>query len=427
MREILHKKILKKNFILLLTAIIVFSTISVTADTSMKPSKYMLASTDNIQPQQQKNNFDRDWFAWLHYDGPNFDAIGYSGGMGVWETAIRFTPIELGNFTGYNLTTVQVYHGWITGPPQPAHNGKLKIYDAGTSTSPGPLLYQQAFVSPEGNGWFNITLTTPIVIAGNKDLWVSIEWTMIEFTYPAGCDAGPHVPGKGDWVWNEEDGWGELCNHSAFDVNWNIRARVIISEPPETPQQPSGPAQGVAGKEYAFSTSTTDPEGGAILYQWDWGDGTLSDWLGPFGSGETTVAFHNWTKAGTYEIKVKAKDLHDAESDWSDPLVISIVAPVLEIRNISGGIFKINAVIKNTGGVDALHVNWSIFLKGGFIFLGKETSGKVLVIPAGGESTISSGVILGFGKTVITMSAETVGFSDTVDKNASVFLFFIKI
>ena len=43
-----------------------------------------------------------------------------------------------------------------------------------------------------------------------------------------------------------------------------------------------------------------------------------------FNSGKTCEALHKWTTQQIYYIKVKTKDIHDAESDWSDPLVISI-------------------------------------------------------------------------------------------------------
>jgi len=89
-------------------------------------------------------------------------------------------------------------------------------------------------------------------------------------------------------------------------------------------------------------------------------------------------------------------------------------------------LFKVNAVIKNTGGVDALAVNWSIALDGGFILAGKETSGRIAGIFAGGEVAIRSDFIFGFGKTVITVSAETAGSSDTVEQDAFVLLFLIK-
>jgi hypothetical protein len=33
---------------------------------------------------------------------------------------------------------------------------------------------------------------------------------------------------------------------------------------------------------------------------------------------------HNWTERGEYEIRVKAKDTWGNESEWSDPLVVTM-------------------------------------------------------------------------------------------------------
>jgi hypothetical protein len=70
--------------------------------------------------------------------------------------------------------------------------------------------------------------------------------------------------------------------------------------------------------------STLDPDGDDVFYLIDWDDGTTSDWLGPHQSGEIVEITHEWTEPGTYEIKAKAKDIHDGESDWSDPFTIII-------------------------------------------------------------------------------------------------------
>jgi len=206
------------------------------------------------------------------------------------------------------------------------------------------------------------------------------------------------------------------------------RIKTMI-RPPETPEQPEGPTDGIINVEYTFSTSTTDPEEDQVFYKWDWGDGNFSEWLGPFDSGEIAEASHSWDEAENYEIKVRAKDSYDVKSDWSYPLMIYIInVPILEIYNISGGLFKITAVIKNIGSADAKSVDWSITLDGGIIILGKKTIGRVVNIPVGEEVTISSDIILGFGKTMITVTAENPdGSSDTVERDAFILLFFIKI
>ena len=123
-----------------------------------------------------------------------------------------------------------------------------------------------------------------------------------------------------------EDNSGRSGNHPyigapgahSFIVN-------IINNPPEKPNKPSGPASGKIGSAYVYSTSTHDPDDNQVFYKWDWGDGNVSDWMGSYNSGEMASASHQWNEKGTYSILVKAKDIYDEESDWSDPL--SIIMP----------------------------------------------------------------------------------------------------
>ena len=99
---------------------------------------------------------------------------------------------------------------------------------------------------------------------------------------------------------------------------------TVTGGPPEKPARPSGPIKGEPGVEYTYSTSTTDPDGDKVYYKWNWGDGTFSGWIGPFDSGATATANYTWGEKGTYDIRVKAKDEHDLESDWSDPLTVKM-------------------------------------------------------------------------------------------------------
>jgi len=102
-----------------------------------------------------------------------------------------------------------------------------------------------------------------------------------------------------------------------------------LNRAPEIPQKPTGPETGKLDQTYNFQTTTTDFEGDQIFYKWDWGDGTYSDWLGPFNSGAQAQASHAWNQRGPFFIKVKAKDIMNSESDWSEPFRINIdnVAP----------------------------------------------------------------------------------------------------
>ncbi len=96
------------------------------------------------------------------------------------------------------------------------------------------------------------------------------------------------------------------------------------NNPPNKPVKPSGSTSGKLGIEYTYTTITTDPDGDQVYYNWSWGDNTYSEWLGPYDSGINNSAKHIWNNKGTYQIKVKAKDVYDAESDWSDPLLVTM-------------------------------------------------------------------------------------------------------
>ena len=94
--------------------------------------------------------------------------------------------------------------------------------------------------------------------------------------------------------------------------------------PPNKPETPDGPDKGKPGIEYEYCSVTTDPEGYDISYWFDWGDNTTSGWVGPFSSGQIVYENHTWSKKGTYEIKVKAKNTIGLQSEWSDPLSVSM-------------------------------------------------------------------------------------------------------
>jgi hypothetical protein len=94
---------------------------------------------------------------------------------------------------------------------------------------------------------------------------------------------------------------------------------------PYTPEKPDGPIIGVIDVYYTFSSLTSDPQGDQIYYMFNWGDGTYSEWLGPYPSDTTVTGSHSWPALGSYEVKVKAKDTNGAMSGWSEPFVITII------------------------------------------------------------------------------------------------------
>jgi len=182
------------------------------------------------------------------------------------------------------------------------------------------------------------------------------------------------------------------------------RGTTHTNTPPAAPNPPSGPSTGEINIEYNFSTSTTDVQHDSIYYMVSWGD-NVSGWLGPYPSGQTVTFSHSWSKAGDYSITVKAKDDKDAESEWSEPAIIHILAlPRIVIGAITGGL-GVAAEIKNIGAGTATNVNWSISLEGGFVLLGRHTTGTFVKIAPGFSPKATTGFVLGFGTVTIHVTA----------------------
>lgn len=96
------------------------------------------------------------------------------------------------------------------------------------------------------------------------------------------------------------------------------------NQPPEKPNPPTGPESGNISTDYKYSCrKINDPDGDKTTYLFDWGDGTTSHWLTPYMT-SIVSAYHNYTERGTYEIRVKARDIYGRESEWSDPLIVSM-------------------------------------------------------------------------------------------------------
>ena len=108
---------------------------------------------------------------------------------------------------------------------------------------------------------------------------------------------------------------------------WSGPFMVAINAnyPPEQPTVPSGPAEGQCLISHGYATSAIDPDGDAVKYVFDWGDGTTS-WTGLeyLDSGEESSVSHKWMQPGIYQIKAAAMDDKGSISDWSGALAVKI-------------------------------------------------------------------------------------------------------
>ena len=88
------------------------------------------------------------------------------------------------------------------------------------------------------------------------------------------------------------------------------------NNPPSIPSV-KGETNGNINTAYDYVLNSNDPEGDEILYYVDWGDGSNSNWVGPYPSGQAAHITHTYTAEDVYTIQAMTQDASlEYESDW---------------------------------------------------------------------------------------------------------------
>ena len=157
------------------------------------------------------------------------------------------------------------------------------------------------------------TSPTTITIRWNLSDITQSEYSQVYFTTDSG-----------DLVMNMLQGTSYI-----FSCPANIPQRFMIicknmTSTLKTPNAPSGITIGYHGTSYTYSTFTIDLDSNEHYYRFDWGDNTMSVWLGPYKTSEQCLASHVWKIPGIYNIKTQAKDTYGNESNWSQEISVEI-------------------------------------------------------------------------------------------------------
>jgi hypothetical protein len=180
-------------------------------------------------------------------------------------------------------------------------NGTIKW----TYNAPGRIWFgSSATVSSDGTIFFGTTQQdggSGALIALNPDGTERFKNTYGYFaTSPAIGEDGTVYAASFDYA-------GMIGHLHAFgSLNSNAPIAPIIT----------GETNGKIKKTYTYTFTSTSPLENNIYYLVDWGDGTTTDWLGPYNSDETLTLNHSWTNKGTYIINARAKDTDNLWGPW---------------------------------------------------------------------------------------------------------------
>jgi parallel beta-helix repeat protein len=185
-----------------------------------------------------------------------------------------------------------------------------------------------------------------------------------------------------------------------------------LNTPPDQPDIPLGPTTGYKNTPYNYSTSTIDPDGDSIFYLFNWDDDTDWVWYGPYSSGETCNRTHSWTNLGTYQIRVKAKDNNNSESNWSEPLNVTIIPQTLYVGGSGTGNYSsIQDAVDDATNGDTVFVYSGIYYERLYIDI------TISLIGEDKFSTIIDG--RGSSNTIIGAKADFINISGFTVRNST--------
>jgi hypothetical protein len=152
--------------------------------------------------------------------------------------------------------------------------------------------------------------------------WIEFDFDDIEvipgYSYYIICSTVDAPNNRYDWgvtinnlypngsIYWSEDG-EEWFFDTALDTTFKTYGR---NNHPPASSEINGPDMGQPGVEYEFCINVSDSDNDTIYVLWDWGDGTTSEWGGPYESETEICDSHVWDETGTYQITVSIHDCY---------------------------------------------------------------------------------------------------------------------
>jgi hypothetical protein len=157
-----------------------------------------------------------EWITWCIPEDIG-NGIG-TNSAATFDVAHRFDANDLAPYQGNAITRVSFV------PNEANCVYTVKLWAGTSAAAPSTMIHSQVVSSPVIGAWNEVLLTSPVTIPATGELWVGFESNTQE-GYPAGCDNGPAVNGKGNMI--NMGGWDTLIDVApTLNYNWSIMAYV---------------------------------------------------------------------------------------------------------------------------------------------------------------------------------------------------------
>jgi len=166
-------------------------------------------------------NPEGNWITWCNM------TLGNSVGTGAaitFDVAHRWTQEDLAPYAGRSLSRIEfvpIFNNCIY---------TIKVWTGGSATNAGTLVHSQVVSNPVLNQWNMVILNAWVPIPSTGDLYYGYE-VNTQGGYPAGCDSGPQIEGKGNMMYFQ-GAWQTLTQVApTLTYNWAIRAFAQFAAP----------------------------------------------------------------------------------------------------------------------------------------------------------------------------------------------------
>lgn len=163
----------------------------------------------------------------LNHDGDNAAAPDLPG-QRIFESAARFSAIQMASYIGDELIEIEVY---INDVPSSC---ELFVYTSNGGNTPTNEVYSSGnIVSSLNSRTFNTHILSEPLVLDAEDLWIGVRYFQNGNQRTIGCDAEGSRVVDGDWHYDSTDGnWLPFVQRTggAININWNIRGVVELKE-----------------------------------------------------------------------------------------------------------------------------------------------------------------------------------------------------
>ena len=408
----------KRASVLLLTFLLVFSTIIVTADTS---NDQMAVSLSDHSVDSQQNN-GHDIIPPLDVLWDNGDTDGSNGLSHAPQSAFGFERALLDDFVipegdTWTITDFHSYNLWNSLTPPQGTDFVLEFWsDAGGS--PGAMIASTVTVSytetPTGRTWFSrpefeITYEFEPVVLGEGTYWI---WGHVDG--PENCFWMARLTITGSEAWIDYEDYPPLQPTSTFfGTAYDLSFVLTGSSGPEPLEVDiNGPYEGMVGEDIEFTSTVT---GGTppYTYAWDFGDES--------GTSDEANPTYAYDEAGEYDVTLTVTDAAMATAD--DATTATISAPPVDLEITIAGGLGVTATVENVGDDDAEDLDYELTVTGGILGrIDKTVNGTIEDLASGETYDIPSGILFGLGAIEI---AVTVGEADASAEGTQIIIFTI--